>query len=103
MYESYEGPVLFTCVNAAGHRYLVTWAITTRRHELWLLAAISVARLQLLRAGAVDLRDAFMKTEDAMVARVRVPVVAGRARWHATDAGRTPESWLPAADVLLCD
>lgn len=103
IYEEWNGPVLFTCVNAAGHRYLATWAMSTARHEIWMLVAISAARLQLMHAGYIDLHDAFGMAEDTTVTRVRVPVRGGRARWRVTSAWRIPRSWLPEPLVLLCD
>ncbi len=70
IYEFYDIPILFLCSNQYGHHYLVLSISETDEYNVWIYAAISKKRLKAVRAGAIDLYDAFKQTEDACIFKV---------------------------------
>lgn len=70
IYEFYDIPRLFLCSNQYGHYYLVLSVSEADKYHTWIYAAISNKRLKAVRAGDVDLYDAFKQTEDACVFKV---------------------------------
>lgn len=70
IYEFYDIPRLFLCSNQYGHYYLVLSVSETDEDHTWIYAAISKQRLKAVRAGKVDLHNAFKQTEDACVFKV---------------------------------
>jgi hypothetical protein len=97
----YDGPRVFSARSLTDQLYLVAWADEGPAADGWLYAAISSARLAMIRSGGLPLRAAFERPEGA-VYLVTVP--------HAVEAEDVavlvlprdvPEEWLPGSDFRL--
>ena len=102
VYEFYDRPLLFSCINALGIHYLVVLADVDDETETWLYASVSPARLQDVRSGGVDLHDAFGLTEDQTIFVVR----QGRTDSCLKEINRVAcesliEDWLPSPGAIL--
>jgi len=71
-YEFYDMPILFACRNKAGHVYLAVWIDRATDNDTWLYVALSRRRFQEIKAGRIDLHDAFGKPEDELALEVKV-------------------------------
>jgi hypothetical protein len=72
-YEFYDKPLLFVCQNTTGHLFLAVLVDENDVGETWIYAPISTKRLEQVRAGIVDLHDAFAQAENGHVYEVIVP------------------------------
>lgn len=72
IYEFYNMPVLFACKNQADTIYLAVWIDETAAENIWLYVALSPQRFAKLRAGQLDLHDAFAEPEDGVVLKTTV-------------------------------
>lgn len=72
-YEFYDKPLLFVCQNTIGHLFLAVLIDENDIEEIWIYAPISTKRLEQVRAGIVDLHDAFAQAEDGNVYEVNIP------------------------------
>ncbi len=68
VYDDY--PVLFSCKDAVGSFYLVTVA-ENDKNKTWLRVGISNDRLNLIRSGGIDLRNAFTDAENDFLLQIR--------------------------------
>ena len=73
IYEYYDQPLLFSCQNAIGQKFLAVLIDETDTVETWLYVPVSENRLNEIRSGKIDLHDAFSKAEDNQVYRVCIP------------------------------
>jgi hypothetical protein len=67
IYEYYDFPCLFSCQNASGQIFLAVWIDETPNHKIWLYSPMSKSRLKDIRAGNIDLYDAFKQSEDGFI------------------------------------
>jgi hypothetical protein len=101
-YEFYDKPVLFACRNAAGHIYVTVLADETEGFETWLYVAMSMDRFVHVRSGAIDLRSAFVLSEDGIVFRVRINSEHPQdAQVEPTPGQELDDSELPLAGEYL--
>jgi hypothetical protein len=63
VYDAYDEPCLFAASNNAGHKYLLVLIDEDEDAKTWLCAPLSQCRLNYIRSGGIDLRDAFEKAE----------------------------------------
>jgi len=71
-YVHNDDPALFSCKDSAGHLYLVT----VSKNDLdttWLRVGISNERLNLIRSGGIELRNAFTDAENDLLFQIRIP------------------------------
>jgi hypothetical protein len=94
VFEFFDFPRLFGCVNAAGQRFLALSVEDARDAFLWVYAAVSLERYAAVRAGNLDIRDAFSRTEDGYVARVSIPT-HGPSKVDYVSCKDIPSEWLP--------
>ena len=94
-YAYYDEPILFSCKNAAGHLYLVVAADENEENETWLYAEVSAKRLNSIRSGAIDLHDAFAKTEDGRLLQVKFPYDKSLAESDFVQSNQISEDMLP--------
>ena len=73
VYNYYDIPILFLCKNAASQLYIVFFADRLPDHDVWLYAEVSITRLNLIRAGKIDLFDTFSKPEMDRLLKVIIP------------------------------
>lgn len=76
IYEFYNLPVLFACKNQADTIYLAVWLDESDEDNLWLYVSVSPQRFAKIRAGHIDLHDAFATPEDGIGLKVTVPKTA---------------------------
>ena len=96
IYEFYNMPVLFACKNQADTIYLSVWIDETAEANSWLYVSVSPQRFAKIRAGQIDLHDAFAEPEDSIVLKVIISKTAD----HKTQVEPVPvtemdNSWAP--------
>lgn len=102
IYEFYNMPVLFACKNQADSIYLAVWLDETETEDSWLYVTISPRRFAKIRAGQIDLHDAFAQPEDAVVLQVSVPKDTHvKAQVESIPAIELDASWPPLAGEFL--
>jgi len=100
VYEYYDIPRLFACINQYGHYYLVLSVSETDKEHTWIYALISKKRLQNVRTGEINLYDAFRYTEDGCVFKV---TTLGKEPDTAITimCSDIPRKWLPKEEPRL--
>ena len=73
IYEYYDKPLLFACQNTAGQIFLAVLIDETEEKEVWYYVPVSPLRFEQIRAGKVDLHDAFLRAEDEQVFKIITP------------------------------
>ena len=71
-YVHNDYPALFSCKDSAGHLYLVTVG-ENDQDKTWLRVEISEDRLNHIRSGGIDLRNAFTNAENGALFQVKIP------------------------------
>ena len=71
-YVHNDDPVLFSCKDSAGHLYLVIVG-ENDQEKIWLRVGISKDRLNHIRSGGIDLRNAFTDAENGILFQIRIP------------------------------
>lgn len=100
-YAYYDEPLLFSCKNAAGHLYLVVAADENEAYETWLYAEVSAERLNSIRSGAIDLHDAFAKTEDGQILQVKFPYDNSLPESDSIQSNQISDDMLPEPGECL--
>lgn len=96
IYEFYNMPVLFACKNQADTIYLAVWIDETDEANIWLYVALSPQRFAKLRAGQLDLHDAFAEPEDGVVLKTVVAKAdPHKAQVEPVLASALDASWPP--------
>ncbi len=104
VYVYYDQPCLFSCKNLTGHIFLAVWIDETEVEDIWLYVPISKQRFQSIRSGEIDLRDAFLKSEDSFVYKVIIPQENLPSLVETIQSDRLNEDWLPVAgEYLECE
>ncbi|MBK6431242.1 MAG: DUF6575 domain-containing protein [Anaerolineae bacterium] len=101
-YEFYDRPLLFACRNKQGILFIAVLADENDTNETWLYVPLTDRRLSQIRAGLLDLHDAFEIAEDGEV--LIVSVFHGDGRPISVDiiaANSIPQAWLPARGERL--
>ncbi|MBY7969339.1 hypothetical protein KW445_06700 [Vibrio fluvialis] len=70
VYEEYDGPKLFSAVNALGLYYLVYWIDELENGDVWLYVPMSKDRLDSIESGSRLLRDAFLYPEENSIFKI---------------------------------
>lgn len=71
VYDFYDGPKLFACLNATDQRFLALWCDQDAESDSWLYLGLSPRRWEAVRSGAYDLRSAFLNPEEGFLYSVR--------------------------------
>ncbi len=96
IYEFYNMPVLFACKNHADTIYLAVWIDEASEENIWLYVSVSPQRFARIRAGQIDLHDAFATAEDGIVLKVTVPKVSlHKAQVDSMLISEMDASWPP--------
>lgn len=102
IYEFYNMPVLFACKNQADNIYLSVWINESGEDNIWLYVSVSPQRFAKIRAGQIDLHDAFADPEDGIVLQVTVPKDArAKAQVDSIPAAEMDASWPPITGDYL--
>ena len=100
IYSYYNGARLFACRNVALNIYFALWVDEEADFDLWLYVPVSLKRFQEIRSGEIDLRNAFLKSEDGFVFEVKIffdnlDVV------NCIKSEEMDKDWLPLPDDYL--
>ncbi len=72
VYSYYNGTRLFSCCNVTLNIFFALWIDEEEGFDLWLYVPVSLKRFQEIRFGKMDLRNAFLKSEDGFVFEVKI-------------------------------
>lgn len=97
IYEYYDEPCLFACKNASGQIFLAVWIEQMEDYNTWLYAPVSLQKFKRIRAGDIDLKNAFLNSEDGFVHKVKIlyansHVEVEQVRCEALEDEQLPES-----------
>lgn len=101
IYVYYDQPCLFSCRNEIGQIFLAVWVDETEVDDLWLYVRISGQRLQSIRSGKIDLRDAFLKSENGFVCEVRISHTNSPDLVETIPCDNIDEDWLPESGEFV--
>jgi len=97
----FDGPRLFTVVNAVGQRYVVNCLDIEEKEETWLLTAVSERRVAALKDGELDLRTAFVAPELDRVFKVTASPAGQLSHSEEMPSSKLTGDMLPLAGALL--
>lgn len=95
VYEYYDTPCLFSCRNASGHLFVAILTDQTKKFERWLYVSMSKRRFENIRASSIDIRDAFLKSEDGFVYEVLINSDDSHDRVNIIFCENLSDDWLP--------
>ncbi|MDF0553672.1 DUF6575 domain-containing protein [Kamptonema sp. UHCC 0994] len=95
VYEYYDAPCLFACRNLSGQLFIAVWAEQTTEFGTWLYVPISQRRFETVRSGGIDLRDAFLNSEDGFVYEVIISSDNSSDRVEIIWCENLIDDWLP--------
>jgi hypothetical protein len=102
VFEDYDGPQLYSCINNYGQKFLVLHAPPSAEKDNWLFLPISAARLLTLKRGGRTLLSAFTKP-----AKDNLELVSYSEDGTVTVANVSPNDlpadFFPAPNVYLID
>lgn len=101
VYVYCDQPCLFACRNRTGHIFLAVWIEETAVFNQWLYVALSEQRFASIRSGKIDLRDAFLKSEEGFVFEVIISRDRSSDRIQLIYCARLDEDWLPMSGEFL--
>ncbi len=97
----YDGPRVFSCESLSEQRYVAAWAEEGDDVDLWLYAAVSQRRLDMLRSGGLPLRAAFLNPEGPLWLVVIGHDAARADRAELLAPADVREDWLPGEGFFL--
>jgi len=95
VYEYYDTPCLFSCRNASGHLFIAILFDQTKKNEKWLYASMSQRRFENIRAGLIDIRNAFFNSEDGFIYEVIMNSDNSPDRVEVIWCENLIDDWLP--------
>ena len=101
VYEYFDMPCLFSCVNRTEQTFLAVWVEEEEAFNEWLYLPVSTTRLVAIQVGAMDLRNAFLSAEDKVLFKVRVPHHQGESDVVAIACQDVPLDYLPDEGEFL--
>jgi hypothetical protein len=101
VWDYYDGPRLFVAQNAASALFVALWADQTDDIDTWLYVPVSEARLELIHAGRISLRDAYLRAEDGQVFECTVKRGIELLQLRPVEAVALNSEWLPPEDDRL--
>ncbi|EOX3952405.1 DUF6575 domain-containing protein [Vibrio alginolyticus] len=103
VYEEYDGPKLFSVVNALGLYFLVYWIDELEDGDVWLYLPMSAKRLESLETGSRLLRDAFLYPEENSIFKIFTSFDGDNHKIEILAAEDIPEEDLPPCDFRIED
>lgn len=101
VYEEYDGPKLFSAVNALGLYFLVYWIDELEDSDVWLYIPMSERRLLNIESGERTLRDAFLYPEENSIFRVTTKFDGSKNDIKLVTAEQIVEDELPPIDYRI--
>ena len=101
-YAFYDRSLLFSCKDEEGSLFLALMLHACDTVEVWIFAPVGHRRYEELKAGAVDLRDAFRESPGRELYQVSIDSQSGaQVKARVVDATKLPLAWLPDEGVKL--
>lgn len=101
VYEYYDTPCLFSCRNASGQLFISILFEQEKRLEKWLYASISQRRFENIRAGLIDIRNAFLNSENGFVYEVIINLDDSPDRVEIIWCENLIDDWLPMPNEFI--
>ncbi len=100
IYSYHNGTRLFSCCNVTLNIFFALWIDEEEDFDLWLYVPVSMKRFQEIRSGEMDLRNAFLKSEDGFVFEVKI-FFDNSAVANSIKSEEIDQDWLPLPDDYL--
>jgi len=101
VYEYYDTPCLFSCRNVSGQIFLAILFEQEKRVEKWLYVSMSQRRLENIRAGLIDIRNAFLNSEDRFVYEVVISSDSSSDSAEIIWCENLTDDWLPMPNEFI--
>lgn len=101
VYEYYDTPCLFSCRNTSGHLFMAILFDQTKNLEKWLYVSISQRRFENIRAGLIDIRSAFLNSEDGFVYQIIINLDDNLDRVEIIWCENLIDDWLPMPNEFI--
>ncbi len=101
VYEYYDTPCLFSCRNASGHLFIAILFDQTKKCQKWLYLPMSQRRFENIRAGLIELRNAFLNAEDGLVYEVIINSDDNADRVEIIWCENLVDDWLPMPNEFI--
>jgi hypothetical protein len=101
VYEYYDTPCLFSCRNISGHLFIAILYYQTKRLEKWLYVSMSKRRFENIRAGLIDIRNAFLNSEDGFVYEVIINSDDSPDKVEIIWCENLIDDWLPMPNEFI--
>lgn len=101
IYVYHDRPLLFSCQNELGHKYLAVLVEEESIRELWLYAPMSERRFEIVRSGGIDLKTALGRPENHLLYIVAVPYDGSPVNWMIVNETEINPDWLPVEGERL--
>jgi hypothetical protein len=101
VYEYYDTPCLFSCRNISGHLFIAILYYQTKRLEKWLYVSMSKRRFENIRAGLIDIRNAFLNSEDGFVYEVIINSDDSPDKVEIIGCENLIDDWLPMPNEFI--
>jgi hypothetical protein len=101
VYEYYDIACLFSCRNNTGQIFIAVWIDENKDNNEWLFTPVSNARFKLIESGKIDLRNAFLKSENDFVFKVILSKFEKLSDIQNIHCSKILEEWLPESDQFL--
>lgn len=101
VYEYYDTPCLFSCRNISGHLFIAILYSQTKKLEKWLYVSMSKRRFENIRAGLIDIRNAFLNSEDGFVYEVIINSDDSPDKVEIIWCENLIDDWLPMPNEFI--
>jgi hypothetical protein len=101
VYEYYDTPCLFSCRNSLGQLFIAILFEQEKKVEKWLYASISQRRFENIRAGLIDIRNAFLNSEDGFVYQVIINSDDSPDKVEMIWCENLIDDWLPMPNEFI--
>jgi hypothetical protein len=101
VFDYYDGPKLFGCINAVGQRYLGYWVGSDDIGDSYWIIAASKERYEMVRSGGISLLTALSKPELGYLYRCSVRFNKDRTDIETLLPDQLPTELLPDPDEAL--
>lgn len=104
VFDYYDEPVVFSCRNTVGQRYLATFCDRNQDFDTWLYVAVSESSYSRLLAGLDNLDSPFKEPETGFVELVRRSRQGGVWELTSVKTAEIAREWIPLeGESLLSD
>jgi hypothetical protein len=101
VYIYYDRPLLFSCQDKIGQKFLAVLAEEIDEGELWLYVPVSPRRFEMVRSGGIDLYTAFSSSETGYAFTVTLKSGKNRPELQYIENAKIKADWLPVPGTKL--